>query len=288
MISRLYRLFAFMLCVCMLFSFAACGEDAPTKADDDITPPVDDTPTADKPEEPNSDEPSADKPTVDDPTPDTLEDKPTEPDIPTEPSDPNELDEPTEPTESDVPTEPSEPNESEKWSSPEAQAMLEIYNEVLQGKRTLFNTYTKKEEYFDDPGNNPDTVLKRAVITKVDFDQNGLPEVLVLFGLNDNFSLLYDIDGVVYMHGMGGIRSMQVIYKDHIVESSGGMGTSYYDTYTPTAKGVMTKQIAYNTIVGWDSTIQQPLRYYELDGVEVTEEKYYEFLKSLGVGIIPY
>ena len=284
--KKLIRMLSLVLCFCALLSFAACGEETPAKADD-ITPPANDTPTADEPEEPSADEPT--KPDVpvepSEPETPTEPEKPTEPDAPTEPTQPTEPDVPSEP---DEPSEPVQPTEPEKWSSPEAQAILSQYERVLRGEETVYNTTTKKDEYFDDPGNNPDTVLKRADITIVDFDQNGLPEVLVLFGLNDNFSLLYSIDGVVYTHNMGGVRSVQVIYKDHIVESSGGMGTSYYHTYTPISKGVMTKKIAYNTIVGWDSTIQQPLRYYELDGVEVSEAEYYEFLKNLGVGICPY
>ncbi len=73
--SRLVKLFTLFLCLCALLTFAACGEDAPAQADDDITPPADepsinDTPTVDEPtaNEPTTDEPNADEPTADEPT----------------------------------------------------------------------------------------------------------------------------------------------------------------------------------------------------------------------------
>ena len=89
--SKLYRMIAFVLCACMLLSFAACGEDAPAK-DDDITPPVDDTPTTDEPA--------------------TAE--PTEPETPTEPDVPSDT--PTTP-EDPATDGPSEPDESDKHTS---------------------------------------------------------------------------------------------------------------------------------------------------------------------------
>ena len=69
--NNLIRMLALALCFCALLSFAACGEDAPAKADDDITPPVDDTPTADAPAADEPAEPSEpDEPTslIEDPT----------------------------------------------------------------------------------------------------------------------------------------------------------------------------------------------------------------------------
>lgn len=89
--SKLYRMIAFVLCACMLLSFAACGEDAPAK-DDDITPPVDDTPTTDEP----------------------ATDEPTEPETPTEPDVPSDT--PTTP-EDPATDGPSEPDESDKHTS---------------------------------------------------------------------------------------------------------------------------------------------------------------------------
>ncbi|MBQ2819619.1 MAG: hypothetical protein IJF14_04470 [Clostridia bacterium] len=97
--KKLIRMLSFVLCVCMLFSFAACGEDAPAK-DDDITPPANDTPTTDEPEEPSAGEP----------------DTPSQPDTPTEPSEPEQ---PSEPTEPDEPVEPDTPIETKPELGPD-------------------------------------------------------------------------------------------------------------------------------------------------------------------------
>jgi len=113
--KKLIRMLAFVLCFCALLSFAACGEDAPAKADDDITPPANDTPTTDEPEEPSADEPS-------------------EPDAPTEPSEPSEPDAPVEPTQ---PTEPREPD----YDDPANQTALTLFYKALKNKITV--RYTK-------------------------------------------------------------------------------------------------------------------------------------------------
>ena len=275
MMSRFYRLLAIVLCACMLFSFAACGEDSPAQADD-ITPPAEDTPTADEPEEPSAEEP----------------DTPTQPDIPTEPSEPSkpetptEPDEPTEPevpSEPDDPVEPDTPTEPEKWSSPEAQAMLEIYNEVLQGKRTLFNTYTKKEEYFADPENDPATILGRAQNRIIDFDQDGIPEVLVWFGSESSsmpYDVLYCIDGMIYCAPLQKRSISSTAYKGYIFVGSGGANTHYYSTYDLTKTGLSYTEIA-KSDMKWDNITDQPLYYYELNGVEVTKEEFDAFLEWL-------
>ncbi len=249
--NYLIRMLSLILCFCTLLSFAACGKDAPSKANDDITPPADDAPTADEPEAPSADEPTTD-----------------EPDVPTEP---------------EQPTEPDTPTEPEKWSSPEAQAMLEIYNEVLQGKRTLFNTYTKKEEYFDDPENDPTTVLDRAQNRIIDFDQDGIPEVLVWFGSESSsmpYDVLYCIDGMIYGAPLQKRSISSTAYRDYIFIGSGGANTHYYSTYELTKNGLSYNQIAKSDMI-WDDVTDQPVYYYELNGIEVTKEEFDAFLEWL-------
>ncbi len=272
--KNLIRMLALALCFCALLSFAACGEETPAKADDDITPPVDDTPTADEPEEPSADEPeepstdesSADKPATDEP------------------------EQPSEPTISDLymvpvptPIKPDTPVNYGKWSSLDAQAILSQYERVLRGEEMVYNTTTKKEEYFDDPENDPDIVWNRAWITIVDFDQNGIPEILVKFS-NDSmpFYALYYLNDKIYLDHIQR-SSATGLYKDYVFCSSGGIYNHYYNVYELTETGLRYNEIAMSNAkqaLLEDGTLQ--LEYiYQLNGENVTKEEFDAFLEWL-------
>ena len=271
--NTLIRMLALALCFCTLLSFAACGEDAPLRADDDITPPANDTPTADEPEEPNADEPAADEP--------EHPNKPAEPDTPTEPSEPTIPDLYMLPV--PTPIKPDTPVNYEKWSSLDAQAILSQYERVLRGEEMVYNTTTKKEEYFDDPENNPDTVWGRAWITIVDFDQNGIPEILVKFS-NDSmpFYALYYLNDKIYLDYIQR-SSATGLYKDYVFCSSGGIYNHYYNVYELTETGLRYNEIAMSNAkqaLSEDGTPQ--LEYiYQLNGENVTKEEFDAFLEWL-------
>ncbi len=260
--NTLLRLLALVLCFCALLSFAACGEDAPTKADDDITPPVDDTPTADEPEKPSANEPTTDKP-----------------EHPTEPSEP---DEPTEPEQPDTPAAP------EKWSSPEALEILSAYEEVIRGERKMIDTYTQEKTYFSNPGERTFSIWDETHVSIVDFNLDGLPEIIFTTGVFtfDGYDALYSIDGNIY-HITFSFRSVGGVYKDHIITCGSG-NNCYYDTYELTETGVSINRIATSSGFQVAQNGSVYLIYsYNLYGNEVTEKEFTDWVNDLGEATPP-
>lgn len=117
---RLARLLALTLCFCAFVTLAACGEKAPSKTNDDITPPA----TEDTKEQ------SAE---------DKIPDEPTEPEKPVEPEQPTEPEQPVEP---ENPTEPEEEPENYDGLEPWQIAYLKFLDDDSKSNGTYHCDYS--------------------------------------------------------------------------------------------------------------------------------------------------
>ena len=162
--KSLVKLLAVMLCLCSALVLAACGEDAPAKADDDITPPAEDM------NDPTEDELTADEPA-----------QPTEPETPDE----------TNTTEIsafwEVPTDPA--------VSPGDMIAYEGYYQAIAGDRKVYFPDTEEtmtlSEWLDRFSADKDTDLVFSSFAVVNFDAyNNYDDIVIAIDDRETYGQL--------------------------------------------------------------------------------------------------
>lgn len=103
----------------------------------------------------------------------------------------------------------------------------------------------------------------------VDMDGDGLEEVVLECSPGASQVLHYE-EGEVYSYQFG-IRGMKKIRNNGIYEGSNGAASTSYHRLTALNKGEYTEE----TIVVMDSD------YYEIEGIEVTYEEFFDYLESI-------